>query len=148
MFKSTFLKNENETQNFGAQLAQTIKAPCILFLEGDLGSGKTTFVKGFLRGLGYLGSVKSPTYTLVEEYEFPSEFVYHFDLYRISNAEELEFMGIREYLKDNAIVLIEWPERGQGILPESDISLRFEIAKENENKGRLLTITSKDNLNL
>jgi tRNA threonylcarbamoyladenosine biosynthesis protein TsaE len=122
-----FLENESEMEALGASIAVSIKPGSIIFLEGDLGAGKTTFVRGFLRGLGHQGNVKSPTYTLVEEYYLNHAWVYHFDLYRIVDAEELEWMGMREYFRSDAILLIEWPEKGLGFLPVPDLSLRIEI---------------------
>lgn len=110
----------------GAQLAAAARAPLVVFLEGQLGAGKTTLVRGWLHGLGHEGAVKSPTYTLVEPYELPAGALYHFDLYRLSEPEELEYMGIRDYLVGDAVALIEWPERGAGILPGADLAVAID----------------------
>lgn len=130
-------RNEAATEDFGARIAVVSPPGVILFLTGELGAGKTTLTRGFLRGLGYLGPVKSPTYTLVEPYELGVARVYHFDLYRLTDPEELEFMGIRDYFDDVSTCLIEWPDRAAGQLPPPD--LRLEILYSDP--GRRVVIT-------
>ncbi|MCK5716725.1 MAG: tRNA (adenosine(37)-N6)-threonylcarbamoyltransferase complex ATPase subunit type 1 TsaE [Thiomargarita sp.] len=111
----------NAMAHLGHLLAKVCPFPCICHLGGDLGVGKTTLVRGFLHGMGYTGIVKSPTYTLVESYPFDQKTIFHFDFYRLGDPEELEYMGIREYFKQDTICLIEWPEKGNGFTPPPDI---------------------------
>lgn len=116
-----YLKNEEETERLGAGLWALLPAKCLIFLQGELGAGKTTLVRGFLRAAGFSGTVKSPTYNLVEEYVIGKQRIFHFDLYRLVDPEELEWMGIRDYFDQDGICFIEWPDKGQGFLPEPDI---------------------------
>lgn len=126
------ISDEDEMMRFGAALNDICEGGEIIFLHGDLGVGKTTLVRGFMRRLGHEGTVKSPTYTLVEHYAYQDKNVYHFDLYRLADGEELEYMGIRDYFYQNAICLIEWPERGEGYLPDADINIKISYEGEDQ----------------
>ncbi len=138
--KELFLADEAATLAFGAELARSCPARAIIFLKGDLGAGKTTLVRGFLHELGYTGTVKSPTYTLVEPYTIADKQVFHFDLYRLNHPAELENIGLRDYLSVPAILLIEWPERGEDQLPEPDTIIEIKMEKT----GRKLSINSNN----
>ena len=131
------LVGEEAMMGFGSRLAAVTGAAGVIFLKGDLGAGKTTLSRGLIRGLGHVGAVKSPTFTLVEPYEVGALRAYHFDLYRLVDPEELEYLGIRDYLEEDALCLIEWPERGAGFLPKPDLTITIRP----HNTGRLLTLT-------
>jgi len=135
---SEFFPDERATVAFGARLARACGAGALIFLRGELGTGKTTLVRGMLRGLGHEGVVKSPTYTLVEPYRLGERWVYHFDLYRVSDPEELEYFGAREYFDAGALCLVEWPEQGRGFLPEPDLIIVLAYL----NHGRQLRLSA------
>ena len=164
--------NEDAMAGLGAQLAALVPAGTIIYLDGDLGAGKTTLVRGFLRAFGHQGAVKSPTFTIVEPYsldynklynynELEEELkldanlvadldtkkelkksglkIYHFDLYRLEDPEELEYLGIRDYLDGQAIALIEWPDKGVGVLPRADLIIKI----THLNQGRGIELVSQ-----
>ncbi len=127
--------NEKEMFAIASQYSNTLKVGSIIFLHGNLGAGKTTFVKGILRELGYEGNVKSPTYTLVESYEFEGFDIYHFDLYRLADPEELEWIGVRDYFNERSVCFVEWPEKGCDFLGKADKNIYIEYL----DKGRELS---------
>lgn len=138
MTNTFFLKDEQHTIELGQQLGQLCAGHGLIFLEGDLGAGKTTLSRGILRGLGHTGAVKSPTFTIVEPYKISQINAYHFDLYRLSDPDELEFLGIRDYLADDSLCLIEWPQRGEGVLPKPDLHIKL----RNWQQGRQIELTA------
>lgn len=131
-----FLPDERATLAFAKALAQYIPAQALIFLNGELGAGKTTLVRGILLASGHQGSTKSPTYTLVEPYDLQHQKFYHFDLYRLGDPEELEYMGIRDYLDEKAVCLIEWPEKGEGFIPQPDLVIHLDY----EGEARSITL--------
>ncbi len=130
------LADEAQMVAFGRQLGLAARPEASIYLQGNLGMGKTTLCRGVVQSFGHTGVVKSPTYTLVEPYDFGRWLVYHFDLYRLADPEELEYFGIRDYFSAPALRLIEWPDRGQGVLPEPDLELMI----SSNGTGRNLTI--------
>ena len=125
--REIFLADENDTLKLGERFAQLISPPLIIWLEGDLGAGKTTFTRGLLNALGYNGAVKSPTYNIVETYPFKSFNLHHFDLYRFQNPEEWLDAGLDELITADSIILIEWPQLGGNLAPPADIILNITI---------------------
>ena len=121
-----FAKTADDTEAFGGRLAAARpngNELATIHLVGDLGAGKTTLARGFLRALGVTGPVRSPTYTLVEVYETPAVSIVHLDLYRLLEPTELEQLGLRECARPGYVWLVEWPERGEGRLPFPDLSV-------------------------
>lgn len=147
MTKLIITSNENETMAAGGELAKEILGvqsdrSIIIFLEGELGAGKTTFTKGILKGFDYQELVKSPTYNLVEIHETKNYKVFHFDLYRISKPIELEEIGIDEYLKESGSVSIfEWPKNGESVLPSPDFHVQISYKDTDQNNERKLSIS-------
>ena len=124
------LNSEHETIILAKSLAKIIPQNIIVYLQGELGAGKTTLVRGFLQGVGFNKAVRSPTYTLVEPYDELEIPIYHFDLYRLQNPEELEYIGIRDFIAKQGICFFEWPEKGVGILPPADLSIKLLVQND------------------
>jgi tRNA threonylcarbamoyladenosine biosynthesis protein TsaE len=131
-----YLDSTEATEQFGEELFLSLAPKSLVFLQGDLGAGKTTMVRGFLRAAGYSGVVKSPTYNLVEEYLVNGRKIFHFDLYRVVDPEELEWMGIRDYFDQDSICFIEWPDNGNGFLPKPDRVIFLKV----QGIGRSITV--------
>jgi|SRR5689334_18938935 len=129
---SVFLREERETLELGARLARVLQPRLKIYLRGQLGAGKTTLVRGLLRGLGYAGTVRSPTYALVEVYSFSSLYLHHFDFYRFKHPAEWDDAGFRDIFGGNSVCLVEWPEKVGELLPMADL----EIVLEHEASGR------------
>ncbi|PCJ24373.1 MAG: tRNA (adenosine(37)-N6)-threonylcarbamoyltransferase complex ATPase subunit type 1 TsaE [SAR86 cluster bacterium] len=150
------LKDEEATLRFGLDLARaTFLDPAsapekiaegigeptlggVIHLHGDLGAGKTTLARGIMRGYGHRGAVKSPTYTIVEPYEFERCNIYHFDLYRLVDPEEMEYLGTDEYFSASNLCIVEWAEKGRSIVPAADLKIDI----ESDGTGRLLRCQS------
>ena len=147
--KEAILKDEATTLAFGGRFAQNLLPGLVIYLHGNLGAGKTTFVRGVLKGLGHIGKVKSPTYTLVETYELEPYiikfnvksrlYLYHLDLYRFMSEEEWEAAGFREYFNPQSICMIEWPEKAAQVLPQPDIDVHFSLY----NSGRIIQFSAR-----
>ena len=134
-----YLADEPATLALGARLAATLRPGLVTYLSGDLGTGKTTIVRGCLRGLGYKGRVKSPTFALVEVYELSRLYLHHFDFYRFEDPHEWIDAGFRDAFDGNNVWLVEWPEKAGDELPPADLTIRLEHA----DAGRQATITGQ-----
>ncbi len=143
MKNKLILSSLEDTKKLGQELAKEIlkrkgEAAFVVFLDGDLGTGKTTLVKEIIFALGVKEKVKSPTFTIIEPYELNNENIYHVDLYRIIDPNELEIIGLREYLNESkAIIFIEWPEKSYGYLKKFDLKISLKHLSENERKCRI-----------
>lgn len=137
-----YVADEQAMMALGTRLAQILTAGCQVHLYGELGAGKTTLVRALLRAMGYSAAVKSPTYTLIEPYEVNGQPIYHFDLYRLADPEELEFLGYRDCLDTRSLCLVEWPERAAEYLQAADILIEIKHLPE----GRQVRIGTETGL--
>ena len=140
--RSEFLPDEAATLALGSRMAHVIEPGLYVALSGDLGSGKTTLTRGILRGLGYRGKVKSPTYTLVELYNLSKLDLYHFDFYRLNDPREWLDAGFRDYFDPRTVCLVEWPERAGDLLPVPDLRVSLSV----EGEGRRVRIAAQTEL--
>jgi len=155
--REIFLADEERQVAFAKTVAEHLKTAFVMLLKGDLGAGKTTFARGFIQASGFEGIVKSPTYTLVEPYPITAgRMCYHFDLYRLAEPEELEFIGARDYFNAQDVCLVEWPEKAAGYLPPADWVCSFDYHNEGRNliinalteKGKVLMLQVFSNFTL
>ncbi len=144
MIVDRFLADEAATEELARQMAQSLPIPTrdepvIVYLEGELGTGKTSLARGMLRALGEAGPVRSPTYGLLSQYALPAGRIIHLDLYRLRGPEELEALALRDMLAESRLWLIEWPDRGAGALPSPDLTVGLHV----EGNGRLARLQSR-----
>lgn len=139
MSEQFYAEGDQAMEALGAAIGDAMNGRGVIYLQGDLGAGKTTLSRGLIRGLGHKGAVKSPTFTLVEPYELASGSVYHFDLYRLLDPEELEFLGVRDYFTSESLCLVEWPDKGKGVLPSADLTITI----SSKGSGRQLQISGQ-----
>ena len=137
------LPDESATGALGRELAPLLAPGMVIWLDGDLGAGKTTLVRALLRGLGHAGPVKSPTYTLVEVYVVSSIYLYHFDFYRFNEPEEFADAGLGEYFRENVLCLVEWPDKAAGYVPPADLALVFSFPEDTTAPGRRLELFAR-----
>lgn len=143
MLFEKILNSESEMQIFAKHLSKCLFAPLFIALEGPLGAGKTTFVRAILRALGYKETVRSPTYTLLESYKLSDFQVFHLDLYRLSDPQELEFLGVEEIFQMKALQLIEWSEKGEGFLPNPDLICQILPVGETQRDIKLMSLSKR-----
>lgn len=124
------LMDERAMTSWAQRLAQQLRGGLVIYLRGDLGTGKTTFARALLRALGVQERIKSPTYSMIESYPLANSYAHHLDLYRIADAEEIHWLGVDELFDPDALVMVEWPQKGAGMLPEADLELDLRHAGE------------------
>lgn len=140
MTREFFLADADATDMLAAALANSAPETAVVYLEGELGAGKSTLARAWLRSRGVIGAIKSPTYTLVERYPLPDGEAAHLDLYRLAAASELDFLGLDDLATDTTLWLVEWPERGQGSLPAPDLQVQLQ-AEGGGRRARLVAVS-------
>lgn len=130
------------TQAFASAISKVLLPGLCIYLHGGLGAGKTTLVRAMLQSLGHDGVIKSPTYTLVESYAIVGLQIYHFDLYRLADPAELEFIGIKDYVSDTSICIFEWADKGIGFIPQADIEITLDFANDSRQSARIATLNA------
>ncbi|EKD92333.1 MAG: hypothetical protein ACD_29C00057G0001 [uncultured bacterium] len=139
--ESIFLQTVSDTERYAKIFSKRIHAPSIIFLEGPVGAGKTTFLRGLLKARGFNDYVKSPTFTLIETYQFDFDVVVHMDLYRLKNPDELESIGFWDYFAEDAICVIEWAQHAGNLLPKPSVLCNIKVPENAQ--GRILEITEQ-----
>ena len=143
MVKQYFIsESPDSTVEIGGEIAQILNFPAVVYLEGDLGAGKTLLCQAIIRALGYQGAVTSPTYNLIQEYPVEQGMVYHMDLYRLDDPSEIEFLGIEDMLNPHNLFLIEWPSRGAGYLPPATHQINIQKQEDERNLMRKVVVIS------
>lgn len=137
------LTHFHQTEALGAELSLLLDGGGLVFLQGDLGTGKTTLCRGLLRALGYAGAVKSPTFTLIEPYLINGQAIIHFDLYRLGHPEELHYLGAEEYFETTNLCVVEWPEKGHGYLPQQDLLVTLTYNNHTERRAAITAYSAK-----
>lgn len=132
--KDITINSEDNLLFFAKSFAECLILPCVIYLHGDLGAGKTTFCRALLNALGYRDKIKSPTYTLIENYQLRDFTCFHLDLYRLNNPQEIDDLGLRDLISQNVLFLIEWPEKGKEELPKADLHCYIHIISETQRK--------------
>jgi len=126
-------KSLDQTELAGRQIAELLSFPACVYLQGDMGAGKTTLAKSIIHGLGYSGAVTSPTYNLIQEYPIDDSIIYHMDLYRVQDAGELEFLALEDLWSASSLFLVEWAERGRGVIRAPDVTISIsKLFRDNE----------------
>lgn len=143
MQMNRYLPSTEATEAFALEMAEVLISPMVIGLSGEIGMGKTSLVRAMLKALGVQSAIKSPTFNLVETYDTTLGKIHHFDLYRISSMDDLEYLGFRDYLQASQICLIEWPEQAPALAGFLDIRIEFQMPKMQEGREIIVKASSK-----